>query len=357
MDRLGVALAALMRMAGLPTAAKVECSEVDPVAGAPLHQIATGLWPRAILIAGLLLAHGAPPVRSGLPEGGAVDPAREAWIPALLGRSVPARFQALDEMRADPELARQALLLAVSDPAPLPERWRLIRHLAEFGMEDDIPALLAWLEKESDPMERRFVVGTAHALYPRYDPPADLARAAADFIFLQTRPPQPYDREGLWALTPRTVEEHHRGGVPIDVIAALQPLRDRAFPDRAALVAAMQRALAPADWRAWQETLLAPLAPFPPRVMLEGILRVRLVNPADRPLLVRIGFGIWRARFESDPPPGFLYIRPGEEGRYEVTVRPIAPLSPNPVRIDLRLREAHRPAQPLYRKLIIPTMP
>ena len=325
----------------------------------PFRPRGVGAAALALVWMALSLGSGPGSAAAALPEGGAVDQARETWMPALLGKSWPERLKVLTEMRADAELARQALLLAVSDPAPLAERWRLLRHLAEFGQTEDIPVLLGLLENSRDPLERRFAAGSARALYPRYEPPADPGRSVADFILLQTRPPQPYDadRAGAWMLTPRMEEEFLRAEVPIDLVVALRTLRDRTYPDRAGLAAAMQKTLPPADWRNWQETLLASLEPLPARVQMDGILRVRVANPLERPLLVEIDFDIWRARFAGEPGRGLLFVKPGEEGRFEVPVRVIAPASPYPVRIDLHLREVHRPPQPLYRKLLIPTQP
>lgn len=307
--------------------------------GAPGVKIARPWAALALLLA---LAAAAGPAAAALPEGGAVDLARSAWEPALLGKSWPARFQALDEMRVQPELARQALLLAVSDPAPVDGRWRLIRHLAEFGQTEDIPVLLDLAAQTQDPMERRFAIGSARALYPRYEPPADLTRAVADFIFLQTRPAQPYDEAhaGAWTLTPRAEEEYLRTEMPIATVVALRALRGKAYRDEESLAAAMQKKLSPIDWKNWQETLLASLAPLPPRVQMEGILRVRVSNPLERPLLVQIGFGVWRARFDSDPGQGLLFVKPGEEVRYEVPVRLIAPVQLYPARID-QIGRAH----------------
>ena len=343
---------------GAERSAESPAVRAHPAAGAArragaLHA-ALRLCARAL--AALLLCAGT--AAAALPEGAAVDLAREAWVPALLGQDGAARFRALDEMRADPDLARQALLLAVTDPAGAKERGRLIRHLAEFGRPEDLAPLLGRLERPGSAAERRATLGAVRALYPHYEPAADLAPVVAEFILLQTRLPQPYDaaRENQWLLSARALEEYQRAAVPLDVIRAVAPLRDRPYPDRAALLGALQKLLAPADWRAWQEALAAPLAPLPPRLLIEGLLRVSLSQRGERPVLVQIGFDVWRAAFESEPPIGFVYVQPGEDARYEVPVRLIAPLAEAPVRIDLRLREVHHAPQPLYRKLLIPTM-
>jgi hypothetical protein len=306
----------------------------------------------------VLVAAGADVSRAeaAAPDGAAVELARQAWMPALLGRDVNSRLDVLGQMRADPELAREALLLAVTSAEPVPGRWRLMWQLGEFGRVEDIPVLLARVTPESDPLEQRFALAAARALYPAFDQPADLSPTVADFLFIQTRPPQAYEpgREGTYTLTSRVFDEYHRAGLPIDILVTLKPLRDRSYNDRTSLAQSMQRVLSGSEWRLWQDTLLAAPEPAPPRAVLEGLLRVRLQNPGDRPLLVRVGYGLWRGRFDSEPPTALIYAPPGGEGRLEQPVRIVAPIQERGVRIDLRLRELYQQPQPLYRKLIVP---
>jgi hypothetical protein len=296
------------------------------------------------------------PSEAVVPEGGAVELARLSWQPALLGRESVPRFEALDQMRADPELARQALLLAATSPDTGAGRWRLTWLLEEFGHVEDIPALLTRAALDTDARDQRFTLAAARALYPGYDQPADLSRTVGDFSFIQTRPPQAFElnKPGTYSLTPHVFDEYHRTGVPIETIIALRPLRERTFNDRGSLSQAMQKSLGATEWKTWQETLLAQLEPAPPRAVLEGLLRVQIVNPGDRPLLVRAGFGIWRGQFEADPPTALLYAAPGGEARLEQPVRIIAPVQERGVRIDLRLRELYQAPQPLYRRLTVP---
>ena len=313
----------------------------------------------ALLVAAALLLASPASVLALLPDGGAIELARERWVPPLLGENLGKRLEALAEMRRHPELARQALLVAIGDPGRVPRRWRLIHHLAEFGRMEDIPPLLARLEFVEDALERRIGTGTARGLYPAFAEGADLTGAVTDFVFIQTGPATPHDEEhdNTLPMDRGVFEAYHRAELPIELIAALRGLRGKSYTSRERLAAALEKALPERDWERWRKALLAPVEPLPPRVQLVGLLRVRVYNPTERPLLVRIGYGIWHGRFREPPEPAYLYVEPGAEARHDQEVRIAAVLSEVPIRVDLRLREVHQPPQPLYRKLYIPLLP
>ncbi len=99
--------------------------------------------------------------------------------------------------------------------------------------------------------------------------------------------------------------------------------------------------------------LLAAVERIPERVALEGTLRVRLRNPLQRPLLVRIRYEAWFGRFDPPPRAALLYVEPGEAARHDLPVRIVRRRERESVRVDLRMWEVQGAFVPTFQKLYI----
>lgn len=303
--------------------------------------------PAALLLATLIL--GALP---GL--GVAAPPPPE--IAALLGEDLERQWSALARLREDPDGARAALVAALQREEPLPGRWRLVHRLVEFGTAEDLPLLLQLRAGAQNPWERRIVEGAARALYDPVNSSAPLEGVVQDFAFIQTGRPVPVEDpdRGKWVLSRWSLDDYHRDGVPLSVIKRLRPLRGRAYRSRDALAEALQKQLGPRDWKELHDRLLASVESVPPRAALQGLARVRLRNPLDRPLLLRIGLDAWYGRLAEAPEATWLYLEPGAMQTVDIPVRPQGSLDRPEVRLDLRLAEVNGPVLPSFHKLYLP---
>lgn len=286
-------------------------------------------------------------------------PPPPAEIMALLGGDDAQQASALATLRADPAAARAGLVAALQREEPLPERWRLIYRLIEFGQPEDVPLLLQLRENAQNPWERRIAEGAAQALYDPVGTTAGLETVVQDFSFIQTRPATRLDDPdaGKYMLTRWSLGNYHRGDVPLKVIKQVQPLRGKAFDSRDALAAALEKRIGARDWKTLHEELLAAVEAVPPRARIEGLARVRLANPLQRPLLLRVSLDAWFGHFTEPPRPAWVYLEPQASQTIDIPVTPQGSLERPEIRLDLRLAEVNGPFIPSFHKLYLPLQP
>ncbi|HKI96949.1 MAG TPA: hypothetical protein VKB51_00610 [bacterium] len=285
--------------------------------------------------------------------------ATPAEIVALASGDTQQQWLALATLRKDPAAARQALLQALQRPEPLPGRWRLIYRLEEFGTEEDVPLLLKLREEAQNPRERRVAEGAARALYDPIGDAAAIGTAVLDFSFIQTGRPTPLDDpdQGKWMLTRWSMGEYEREEIPLAVIKQLRPLRGKAFDSRRALSDALQKRLAAKDWKALRDRLLASVDTIPKRVQLKGLARVRMQNPLQRPLLLRLSLDVWFGSFRTPPEPAWVYLDPGTSQTVDIPVDLQGDAERTQMRLDLRLDEIDNGYIPDFHKLYLPLQP
>lgn len=278
------------------------------------------------------------------------SPTAEAELPpiwgaveALLDADDDDWLAALNELRTDPARARTDLLRLLDPEAEAhPRRWHLIHHLLEFGREQDIPRLLALLNEETTPQERRVIVGTVRGLYGplrELPPPPVLIN---NLTFLQSRLPAPFESglAGKFVLRPQVFTAYHERGLSPPLIAKMERFKGRRYDTLRDVADAVRPSFGRREWNEnWRE-LLAPVSVMPARVVLEGVLRLDVYNPNERPLLLEAEFDAWHGQFEAQPATQFLYILPGQSASRDFRVRLIGQAERPPVRVDLRLRES-----------------
>jgi hypothetical protein len=321
-----------------------------------------GLALVAVLLGALLLGAALAP--------GTVRAAREApaapleppppEVLALLNAEPDRQWPALAVLRRDPAAARAGLLRALQREEPLPGRWRLIYRLVEFGSAEDVPLLLQIREQAQNPWERRIAEGAMRALY---DPvPAGtqgLEAVVQDFAFIQTRSPARMDDpdHGKWRLSRWSLADYHRDDLPLAVIRNVSPIRGKAFDTRDQLADALQKRVGPRDWKALGERLLASAETVPTRVQLEGLARVRLQNPLQRPLLLSISLDAWFGQLREAPGSAWVYLEPGAASSVDLPVAPQGSLERPQIRLDLRTEEVDGTFLPGFHKLYLPVQP
>lgn len=301
----------------------------------------------AILAVGLLAGlHGAPWAAAQAPAG---QPA-EAELPpvwgaveALLGADDSDWLVALNALRTDPARARADMLRLLAPEAEAgPRRWHLVHHLLEFGREQDIPQLLLLLGEETTPLERRVIAGTVRGLYGplRETPPPPVL--INNLTFLQSRPPVPYEPAlaGKFVLRPGVFAAYHERGLDPKLILKMERFKGRRYDTLRDVADAVRPSFGRREWNDSWRDLLAPVSVMPARVVLEGVLRLDVYNPNERPLLLEAEFDAWYGHFEEQPATQFLYILPRQSASRDFRVRLIGRAERPPVRVDLRLREA-----------------
>jgi hypothetical protein len=315
---LGLALAALLLRAGSAAAAREAAPAADPPPGPP---------PPEVL--------------------------------ALLGEDPERQAPVLAAWRADPAAARAALVAALERPEPLPERWRLVSRLVEFGSAEDVPLVLAVRESAQSPWERRIAEGAARALYDPVGPAVGLEAVVQDFSFIQTRPttPLPDANRGKWMVTAWSLGDLHQDDLPLAVIRQVASLRGKAFDSKDELSEALAKRVRPRDWKPVQERVLAVVEMVPPRVQMEGLARVRLLNPLERPLLLIVALDAWYGRFRDPPGSAWVYLEPNATTTLDLPVAPQGALTRPQMRMDLRLREVDGRVIPGFHKLYLPLQP
>ncbi|MCZ6533208.1 MAG: hypothetical protein O7A08_09620 [SAR324 cluster bacterium] len=279
----------------------------------------------------------------GLALGGLLDETPEKWL------------EALDNLRREPERTRRLLLLAIELQLESPRRWRIFHHMIEFGLAEDIPLLLEQLETVESPLERKALLGAARSLYPAANRSEDLSLAVEEFAFVQTKPPAALNghRAGKTQLSSYVFRYYHRESVSVQVIRRLLPLRGRTFASEAALAEAMSHRLGKNDWPALRAKLLEPVQPLPEQVAQEGLLRVRLRNPLSRPLMLRVTFNVWFAKFEKPPEEKLVFLDPGESKRLDFSVRAVKATIHPAMRVGMRMWEVNGPFIPIFQKLYV----
>jgi hypothetical protein len=307
------------------------------------------------LLGGLLLGAGA----AGAQAPAAPSGPPPAAIQALLGTDPAAQWAALAQLRHDPAAARAALLSALQRSAPLPGRWRLINRLIEFGAEDDIPLLLQIRASAQNDWERRIAEGAAQALYNPAGNVAGLDAVVQDFSFIQTQRPAPVDdpTSGKWLLSHWTLGDYQRDDLPLNVIKELRSLRGKPFDTRKDLAEALAKRVGPKDWKTLRDRLLASVENPPARLQLEGLARVRLHNPLQRPLLLRISLDAWFGRFRDPPGQAWVFLPPGSTATVDLPVAPQGGLDRAQIRMDLRAQEVGGAILPGFHKLYLPLQP
>jgi hypothetical protein len=278
---------------------------------------------------------------------------------ALASGDPDREWPALAVLRHDPAAARTALLQALSRDPPLPGRWRLIFRLEEFGKAEDVPLLLQLRQQAQNPWERRIAEGAARALYDPAGAAPGIETVVQDFSFIQTRRPTPVDdpNQGKWMLTHWSLGDYNRDDVPLAVIKALRPLRGKPFGTRQQLADALARYVGPRDWKALHDRLLASAENIPARVQLQGLARVRLQNPLQRPLLLRVSLDAWFGRFREPPGEAWVYLDAGASQVVDLPVEPQGATDRPQMRLDLRLDEVNDGPIPDVHKLYLPLQP
>ncbi len=281
------------------------------------------------------------------------DPAVE--LAGLLDEEPERWFAALEKLRAEPERARDLLVLAIEQGLESPNGWRIFHHMIEFGQAEDIPVLLRRLETAKTPLERKALRGAARSLYPAANQGEDLALAVQEFSFVQTGPPVALNggKAGSVSLSRYVFQVYHRESLPVRVIRRLLPLRGRAFASEERLMHAMAGRLGKKNWKEYRDKLLEPVQPQPKMHVLEGLLRFQLRNPLQRPLMVRVAFNVWFARFEAEPEAKLVFLEPGATSRIDFPARVVKNQSRASVRVDMRMWEVNGPFIPIFQKLYV----
>lgn len=327
----------------------------------PLTSVAAALMPRLLRFPLLLGAALLVSLRVGSGQAAKEPPPPPPppEVLALLSADTAQQWSALATLRRDPAAARAGLVLALQREEPPPGRWRLINRLAEFGTVEDVPLLLQLRATPQNDWERRIAEGTARALYTPAGNQPGLDAVVQDFSFIQTQRSTPVDdpNSGKWMLTRQTLGDYHRDEVPLAVIKQLRPLRGKPFATRNELADALAKRVGPRDWKALHDRLLASAESVPPRVQLEGLARVRLLNPLQRPLLLRISLDAWFGRFREPPGEAWVYLEPASTTTVDLPVAPQGSLERPQIRLDLRLQEVDGGIIPGFHKLYLPLQP
>jgi hypothetical protein len=138
------------------------------------------------------------------------------------------------------------------------------------------------------------------------------------------------------------------------VIKKVLPLRGVAFGERAELEKSLKKRFRRKDWKAYGPLLRAPMERIESQAVVTGLVRVRISNPLERPVLVRVGLDAWFGGFLTAPEKALVYVEPGGESTVDVPVQPLGiPWGP-PIRLDLRLMEVNRGHIPSFNKLYLP---
>ena len=319
--------------------------------------------PAALLLLGALLLGVSAPAAAqyyatsidaqNLLEEHLVDPAVE--LAGLLAADAAQWFDALAASRLSPEQTRELMVMAIEQDLASPNRWRIYHHMIEFGLPEDIPLLLERAETAALPLEKLALEGSARALYPAAYQGEDLSLVVEDFSFSQTSPPQLLKgrHTGKLLMSRDVFENYHREGLPIKVIKRLLPLRGRAYRSEERLGNAMRRSLNKKLWKAHRAKLLERLEPVPERIAQEGLLRFQLGNPLARPLMFKVAFNAWFARFDPPVPPKLVYLEPGTTKQIDLPVRVVKSQANSLVRVGMRMWEINGPFVPIFQKLYI----
>ena len=280
-------------------------------------------------------------------------------IANLVAPDPDGRLDAATALRADPIAARAALLDALQREDPVPERWRLVFRLSEFGQSEDIPLLLALRGASADAWERRVIEGVLQALYDPARQGDDLVPVVEDFSFIQTRPPTeiPDPDSGAWILSAWSFRVYHRNGVPLRVIRKIGSLRGVSHSSKERLEEAIAKRLNGKERQLHQESLLAAAEEVPALVGLQGLARVRLFNPLERPLLLTVSLDAWFGTFQEPPEVAWVYLEPGASGTVDLPAALRGSLRRPHIRLDLRLSEVNGALISNFHKLYLPIRP
>lgn len=306
-------------------------------------------------LASLSLAPGALGQQKKNGEEEAPKPIPEHILRLMAGDPL-ARLEAMQVLRTNPARSREELLDTIQRVPPSPGRWHAIMSLVEFGKMEDIAQLLVLHGKSADPWERRIIEGVAAGLYAPGSGKGDLSTIVQDFSFVQTRAPReiPRANQGKWVLSRWSFHVYHRSSLPLRVIKKVLPLRGVAFGERVELEKALKKRIRRKDWKAHGPLLLAPVEQIESQAVVTGLARVRISNPLDRPVLVRVGLDAWFGGFLKPPEKALVYVEPGGESTVDVPVQPLGIPDGPSIRLDLRLMEVNRGFIPSFSKLYLP---
>ena len=281
------------------------------------------------------------------------DPAVE--LAGLLGEDSSEWFQTLQALRERPDESRDLMMLAVEQDIQAPNRWRIFHHIIEFGRSEDIPLLLERMETAATPLEKMALEGSARALYPAAYQGDDLSLVVEGFSFAQTKSPEPLESQhtGKLLMSRSVFENYHREGLPIVVIKKLLPLRGRAYRNESILEQAMRRALRKKEWETHRVVLLAPVEPVQEFVAQEGLLRFQMRNPLARPLMLKVTFNAWGARFDPAIESRLVYLAPDASKQVDLPVRVIKSRETTSARLGMRMWEVNGQFVPIFQKLYI----
>lgn len=301
------------------------------------------------------------PAKSKPGAGESEKPPEPPDLSALLSEEEGEWLSELQEMRSDMPGSRRKLILAIQSKMESKSMWRVYHHMAEFGEQGDIPILLERLERlertegvEGD-FEKRVLRGAVRALYQGAGGKTELSRVLEEFSFVRTKPPSDL-KDGkvgrLW-LSSSIFDYYHRSGIPMEVLNLILPLKGRSYATDEGLADALERSLGKKRWETYGPRLLEPMQPRPRRTVQEGMLRIRISNHLQHPLLLQVEFDPWGGEFDPSPEPDLLFLESGQSLGLDRPVRLIAVKNGLPVRVDLRIREVGGPPVPIFQKLYI----
>lgn len=314
----------------------------------------------ALALLALLLCGPAPWARAQQEKEEEPPPPLPELMVALMHDAVEEQAAAMTLLRREPEVARSMLTEALQRESLPPGWWRLVVRLAEFGAAEDIPILLAvWRREGLEPAEREVITATLRTLY---DPPGagpSLEGMVTDFSFIQTEAPEPVSvrHAGRWMLSDRSFAELHRSEVPIRLIRRLRYLRNVPYREREELEEALLKQLGKRIMAEHGPTLLAAATRVAERNRVAGLARVRLYNPLERPLLLRISLNAWFAQFSGDPVSELIYLEAGLEGAQDLPITLEGDGGRPEVRLDLRLSHFNGAPIQVFQKLYLTLQP
>lgn len=319
--------------------------------------------------------------------GASAETLAHLWphIAALGGDGPAARLTALNALREDPLGAREALLLTLL-PQPEPgrgaaksgrpqamatavapvvappfsgPRHRLFNALIEFGLPQDVPALLTLRDGELTALERQTLDGLLRSLYETGDPQPEPSSLIFAFSFVQSRPPQAMSsvNAGNWRIGAWSMSSLHRDALPPDLLRRLEGLGPRTFAQRGALEEAIKQQLGAGSFKEHGHAIMLRAERVPSRVALQGQVRTQLRNPLPRPLLIEVSLGLWNGVPEEAIVPRLVYMEPGQEAIVTMPVKARSTLEHTRLRIDLRLKEINGRTIPSRQKIYVPVQP
>ncbi|MDH5751274.1 MAG: hypothetical protein OEZ59_02505, partial [Deltaproteobacteria bacterium] len=243
---------------------------------------------------------------------------RAGQMEDLQGDDLPTRLEALRELRTDPDKTRLAILEILSAPldtagakkarkttALPPEKTaRLVYHFTEFALPEDMGLLAQLLEKTEHDIVRKALENTLKALYQPTGAVEQLSFLTQDLTFVQEGQPRLIENKlsGRWFYTPWSYRVLHREGLSTEMIERLSPFANRSFESREEALEEIKKALKPGEWTKYEALLSEAIDKVEDRAEISGRVRVRLTNPLQTPVMVRLWLHVWYGLFRNAPP-------------------------------------------------------